>query len=173
MARALGAEVSTIAGSGRGVVLNYRGDSADTVPKIYERTLANRPLPIWDFGDQPQAVVINLGTNDLGNGKGDPGPRFATIYGSLVEAIRSRYAGAFILCTIGPLSSPSEAAIVCDHIRTVVQARAAAGDTRVALFDRIAQQTPDKRACAGHPNVAENAIMAKLLADELRARLGW
>jgi lysophospholipase L1-like esterase len=173
MARALRAEVSTIAGSGRGVVLNYRGDALDTMPQVYERTLATEPFPTWDFRAEPQAVIINLGTNDLGNGKGDPGPRFATIYRSLVETIRARYPSAFILCTIGPLTSLSESAIVSGHIRTVLQARAAAGDTRVALFDRILPQTPDKYACAYHPNVAENAILAAQLGDELRARLDW
>lgn len=173
MARGLGAEVSTIAGSGRGVVRNYPGDSIDTMPAIYQRTLATAPSPTWSFGSEPQAVIINLGTNDLGNGKGDPGPRFATIYQSLVETIRSRYAGALILCTIGPMTSPAESAIVCGHIRTVLQARAAAGDFRIALFDGIAPQTPDKYACSYHPNVAENEIVAAQLADELRARLGW
>jgi lysophospholipase L1-like esterase len=173
MARALDAEVSTIAGSGRGVVRNYPGDSIDTMPQIYERSLATEPLPIWGFSAEPQAVIVNLGTNDLGNGKGDPGPRFATIYRSLVETIRARYPSAFILCTIGPLTSLSESAIVSGHIRTVLQARAAAGDTRVALFDRILPQTPDKYACAYHPNVAENAILAAQLGDELRARLDW
>jgi lysophospholipase L1-like esterase len=173
MARALGAEVSTIAGSGRGVVLNYRGDSIDTMPQIYERTLATDARATWGFGSEPEVVIINLGTNDLGNGKGDPGPRFATIYQSLVENIRSHYARALILCTIGPLTSRSESAIVYGYIRTVVQARAAAGDTQIALFDQIAPQTPDKYACAYHPNVAENAIMAAQLGDELRARLGW
>ena len=173
MARALGAEVSTIAGSGRGVVRNYPGDSIDTMPEIYERTLATTPSPIWSFGSEPQAVIINLGTNDLGNGKGDPGRRFATIYQSLVETIRSRYAGALILCTIGPLTSRAESEIVYGHIRASLQARAAAGDSRIVLFDGIEPQTPDKYACAYHPNVAENALMAAQLCDELRARLGW
>jgi len=173
MARALGAEVSTIAGSGRGVVRNYPGDSIDTMPQIYQRTLATSPVPTWDFRIEPQAVIINLGTNDLGNGKGDPGPRFATIYRSLVETIRAGYPRALILCTIGPMTSLSESAIVCGHIRAVIETRAAAGDTRVALFDRILPQTPDKYAGACHPNVAENAILAAQLGDELRARLGW
>ena len=173
MARALGAEVSTIAGSGRGVIRNYPGDSIDTMPEIYERTLATSPDPTWAFASAPQAVIINLGTNDLGNGKGDPGPRFAMRYRSLVETIRSRCPRALILCTIGPMTSASESAIVYGYIRTVLEARAAAGDTQIALFDGIDRQTPDKYACACHPNVAENAIMAAQLGAELRARLGW
>jgi len=173
LARALGAEVSTIAASGRGVVFNYRGDTHDLVPAIYERTLAGSPSPVWDFSTEPQAVVINLGTNDFGNGKGDPGPPFAAAYLALVEVIRSHYPRALVLCTIGPITSAAESAAIHDHIRTVLRARAAAGDTQIALFDQIAPQTPDKLACAGHPNAAENALMAQQLAVELRARLGW
>jgi lysophospholipase L1-like esterase len=173
MARALGAEVSTVAASGRGVIRNYDGGTADTMPMIYDRILANRPAPAWDFRVRAQAVVINLGTNDIGNDKGDPGVAFHDTYKTLVESIRARYRRAFILCTIGPVTSAGEAALIAGYIRRVVAARTAAGDALVELFDQILPQTPDKFACACHPNVAENAIMASQLADRLRARLGW
>ena len=67
---------STIAASGRGIVRNYAGETADTLPRIYGRTLAGSAAPAWDFARQPQAVIINLGTNDISNGKGDPGTPF-------------------------------------------------------------------------------------------------
>jgi lysophospholipase L1-like esterase len=173
LARALGAEVSTIAASGRGVIRNYAGDAVDTLPMIYGRVLANAPAPLWSFHLQPQAVVINLGTNDISNDKGDPGRAFQDAYLTLVETIRAHYPGAYILCTIGPLTSDGEAAIIRGYLRGVVAARAAAGDTRVESFDRITPQTPDRFACDYHPNVAENARVAGLLADRLRAKLGW
>ena len=40
-ARALGAEVSTIAASGRGIIRNYGGDTGGTMPMLYERTITN------------------------------------------------------------------------------------------------------------------------------------
>ena len=172
-ARALGAEVSTIAASGRGVIRNYGGEMTGTMPLLYPGTIANLANPVWDFHIEPQAVVINLGTNDLSNGKGDPGVPFQETYLTLVETIRARYPRAYILCTIGPLTSTGEAAIVAGYVRNVVQARAAAGDTQVELFDQILPQTQDKFACAYHPNAAENAIVAGQLADRLRAKLGW
>ena len=39
--RALGAEVSTIAASGRGVVRNYGGDTSGTMPMLYPRAVTN------------------------------------------------------------------------------------------------------------------------------------
>jgi lysophospholipase L1-like esterase len=173
LARALGAEVSTIAVSGRGVIRNYAGDTADTMPMIYPRVLASAPEPRWTFTIQPQAVVINLGTNDVSDGKGDPGPAFKDAYLTLLESIRARYPDAYILCTIGPLTSAAEAAIIQDHLRGVVAARAAAGDRRVERVDRIAPQTADDFGCSYHPNVAAHAVVAGRLADQLRVRLGW
>ena len=173
MARALRAEVSTIAASGRGVVRNYAGDTADTLPLVYDRIIADRALPAWDFRVRPQAVVINLGTNDISNDKGDPGTAFQDAYQALVETIRTRYPHAYILCTIGPLTGAGEAAVIAGHIRNALAARRAAGDTQVELFDQILPQTQDKYACAYHPNVAENAIIAGQLADRLRAKLDW
>jgi lysophospholipase L1-like esterase len=173
LARALEAEVSTIAASGRGIIRNYAGDTADTLPRIYGRTLAGSAAPAWDFARQPQAVIINLGTNDISNGKGDPGTPFRDGYRALVQTIRAHYPDAHVVCIIAPVLGLAEAAIITGHIRAVIDARRAAGDDRIALFDQIPPQTADKFGCAYHPNVAENVIMAHLLTGELRAKLGW
>jgi lysophospholipase L1-like esterase len=173
LARTLGAEVSTIAASGRGVVRNHAGDSAGTMPMLYDLVHAGAAAPAWDFRVQPQAVIINLGTNDISDGKGDPGAAFEDTYRTLVETIRARYPDAFILCTVAPLLSAEEAAVITARLRAVVAVRHAAGDARIVVYDEIAPQTPDKFGCSYHPNVAENAVMASLLAGELRVRLGW
>jgi len=117
-------------------------------------------------------VVINLGTNDISNNKGDP-PGFEAAYGGLLQTIRGRYPNAYILCIIGPLLSGTDLTTIQGHIRAAVAARNAAGDARVSFFDQIAAQTSDKFACQYHPNVAENMLMGMQLATELAARLGW
>jgi lysophospholipase L1-like esterase len=172
-ARALGAEVSTIAASGRGIIRNYGGDTTGTMPMLYDRTLTNVASPAWDFHIAPQAVVINLGTNDISNNKGDPGDAFRDTYLGLLETVRAKYPDAFIMCIIGPLTSAGEVAILQGHIKSAVDLRNAAGDANVELFDKIVPQSADKFACQYHPNVAENMIMADQIAGELRAKLGW
>jgi lysophospholipase L1-like esterase len=172
-ARALGAEVSTVAASGRGVARNYGGDTGGTLPMIYERALTNAASPLWDFHVEPQAVVINLGTNDISNGKGDPGTAFRDTYVALLQTIRAKYPTTFIVCIIAPLLSGGELSTIQGHIRSAVETRAAAGDARVEFFGDIAPQTSDKYACQYHPNVAQNALMAGQLEAELRAKLGW
>ena len=172
-ARAVGAEVSTIAASGRGMYRNYGGDMTDTLPKIYARTLMNDTAPVWGFAIQPQVVVINLGTNDISNGKGDPGTPFRDAYRGFVEMLRAKYPNALIICMIGPLLSGSELTTIQGHIRAVVQARNTAGDANIEYFGDVVAQTSDKAACQYHPNPAENLIVGNQLAGELRARLGW
>ena len=172
-ARALGAELSTIAASGRGVIRNYGGDTGGTMPMLYDRVLTNAATPAWGFHVEPQAVVINLGTNDISNNKGDPGTAFRDAYVRLLETVRAKYPNTFIVCIIAPLLNGGELTTIQGHIRSAVAARAAAGDAKVELFDKIAPQTSDKFACQYHPNVAENALMAGLLEAELRTKLGW
>ncbi len=171
-ARALNAELSTVAASGRGVIRNYAGDTGGTMPKVYAQTLTNLATPLWDFHVEPHAVVINLGTNDISNGKGDPGMPFRETYLALLQTIRTTYPHTFIVCIIAPLLNGGELNTITGHIRAAVDARNAAGDANVEFFS-IPAQTSDKYACQYHPNAAENMLMGELLAGELRAKLGW
>ncbi len=104
-ARALGADVHTIAMSGQGVVRNYGGDTNNTLPMVYTRALTNDATPAWDFRTQAQAVIVNLGTNDISNSKGDPGAAFETAYVGLLQNIRAHHPGAFIICLVARSSA--------------------------------------------------------------------
>ena len=145
----------------------------DTMPKVYDRILTGSATPAWPFQIAPQVVVINLGTNDISNGKGDPGTPFRDAYTGLLQNVRSKNPSAYIICTNGPLLSGTELSTIQGHIRAVVQARNAAGDARVSYFEGIQPQTSDKAACQYHPNAAEQEIVGNLLATEIRAKLGW
>jgi len=90
-ARRLGAQVTTLCFSGKGIALNYREqgvgegrilnpndkpdpDALTTIPEYYLRTVgtekpdATRASSSWDFTKepQPQVVLINAGQNDFG-----------------------------------------------------------------------------------------------------------
>jgi lysophospholipase L1-like esterase len=172
-ARALGAEVSTICASGRGVVRNYGGDTAGTLPMVYAQTMYNDATPTWDFHIEPDAVVVNLGTNDISNDKGDPGTPFETAYLGLLQTVRAHYPHAYIVCLIGPLLSGSDLTTIEGHIHDVVQMLATAGDARVEFFDQIQPQPSSAYACQYHPDVTEQTLMGTELATEIAAKLGW
>jgi lysophospholipase L1-like esterase len=167
----LGAEVSNICASGRGVVQNYDGSTSGTLPMLYARTITNGPTPAWDFHIEPDAVVINLGTNDIA--KSDPGAAFTQTYQTLLQTVRSHYPHAYIFCIIGPLLSGGNLTIIQGYISTAVAAQNAAGDTRVEYFDQIQPQPSSAYACQYHPNMAEQTTMATQLSAEISAKLGW
>jgi lysophospholipase L1-like esterase len=172
-ARALGAEVSTICASGRGVVRNYGGDTAGTLPMVYAQTMYNDATPTWDFHIEPDAVVVNLGTNDISNNKGDPGTPFETAYLGLLQTVRAHYPHAYIVCLIGPLLSGSDLTTIEGHIHDVVQMLTTAGDARVEFFDQLQPQPSSAYACQYHPDVTEQTLMGTELATEIAAKLGW
>lgn len=172
-ARALGAELSTVAYSGQGAYRNYGGDMTDTAPVTYLRAITNQASSAWDFRVQPQAVVVNLGTNDISNNKGNPGAPFQTAYTGLLEVIRAHNPAALILCVIGPMLSGGDLSTMQGLIKAAVATRTAAGDRNVFFYDGFQTQSSDKAACQYHPNAAENQLMATSLTSELRTRLHW
>ena len=170
-ARTLGAEVSTICASGRGVVQNYDGTTIGTVPLLYPLTLANSDTPVWDFHLEPDAVVINLGTNDIH--PSDPGAAFTTTYQALLQTVRANYPHAYIMAILGPLLSGAQLTTIQGYIQAAVQAQNASGDARVEYFDQIQPQPTSAFACQYHPNVTEQMLMGTQVASEIAAKVGW
>jgi hypothetical protein len=169
-ARDVGAELSVVAISGRGVYRNSDGSLTDTMPQLYDRIFAAAPEPAWDFRVTPQVVVINLGKNDLAGG--DPGQAFVDGYVTFTGALRNRYPDAFIVCTTGPNLGDAAHAIQLGYVNAAVDARHADGDDRIEVLD-WPEDTADEQGCDGHPNAAKDKTMGDALADRLRARLGW
>ena len=176
-ARALGAELSTVAWSGKGVVCNY-GDEAtscsDPLPSYYDRTLPARADSQWRFSDwQPQAVVINLGTNDFSTMTDPTQQQFEQAYGTLLEHLRSVYPDALLLATVGPLLTGTDLATTRLYINDVVQARNQAGDARVKSFELAPTNAADGYGCDWHPSLRTHQVMAETLIATLRTELGW
>lgn len=170
-ARALNAEVVTIAWSGKGIVFNYDTDTTDPLPDLYPRTLPSDASSTWSFESEPDAVVINLGTNDYSTGD-DPSPElFREHYVTFLEQLRQRYPSAFVLCTVGPLLNGEDLNAARAGIAAAVDARRATGDERVVAWEmNIGNPDP---GCDYHPSVATHEAMAEAVAAELRTHLGW
>lgn len=176
-ARDLGAELVTIAWSGKGVVCNYGDDAnscVDPLPVFYDRTLPQRPTSPWNFGAwQPQVVVINLGTNDFSTAMDPSQADFEAGYKAFLAHIRGNYPNALILCTVAPLLNGSDLATTKSYIAEVVQQMNTAGDSKVKAFDIAPTDPADGYGCDYHPSQKTHAKMATQLTAEIKADLGW
>lgn len=173
-ARELRAELSTVAWSGKGVVCNY-GDDAnsckDPFPTYYDRILPNRADSAWDFARfQPNAVVINLGTNDLSTDSDPDEATFKAAYKDLLKRVRKNYPSAHILCTNGPLLSGTDLANVRKYIQDAVTELA---DPKVSSFEIATQDGSDGYGCDYHPSLERHKKMATVVTAALKTALGW
>ncbi len=176
-ARDLGAELATIAWSGKGVVCNYGDDASSCthpMPEYYDRVLPARADSAWDFALwQPHAVVINLGTNDFSTSSDPTSSQFETEYVKLLQHIRSKYSGALILCTVAPLLTGTDLTTARTCISNAVKQRNDAGDARVKAFEMATADANDGYGCDWHPSRATHQKMATELIAKLKAELQW
>jgi long-subunit fatty acid transport protein len=142
----------------------------DVLPLVYDHALGLPPAPSWDFRTKPQAVVINLGTNDFS--PGDPGNAYAGALGTFVDNVRRRYPAAWIVCAVGTMFSGSQHDKALTYAQSVVNARG--GDAgKVAAVDLGSQDALQGTGCDWHPSVAEDQRMADILLTVLKQKLGW
>jgi lysophospholipase L1-like esterase len=168
-ARTVGAELHTVAWSGKGIVYNYDEDTFEPMPEIYDRTIAVE-MAGWSFEWQPDVVVINLGTNDFSTGNDPPQELYTGAYVEFLAHLRDVYPGAFLL-VLQPSLGGDEATMVQGYLMDVVAQRQAAGDAAVAHADVNVDWIGS--GCDGHPTVATHEGMAGRLVEELQGYLGW
>lgn len=171
-ARAVNADASVLAGSGWGIYSDNRGNTSNVMPALFGNTLGERATPAWSFAAQPQAVIINLGTNDA-SAKTLTAQNFKPAYTKFVATLRSQYPNALLLCALGSMLSGADRSNVEQFLKEIVAELGDKGDKQVKLLDLGTQDALAGTGCSWHPNVAEDARMAALLAAELRASLGW
>lgn len=155
--------------SGRGVVRNYDGFAADTLPQAYPFALLDHSHPADDTGWQPQVIAISLGTNDFSTPL-RAGERWATR-----EQLREAYETDFVRF-IGQLHRRVPGAYV------VVWAAANEGSELQAAASRVVAQVRgagisrigfvgvpglSMAGCDWHPSVADDTRVADALARHL------
>jgi lysophospholipase L1-like esterase len=179
-ARALDAELVTIAWSGKGVFSNC-GSTEDTLtmPVLWRRTLPSEEHERWDVARfVPQALVLNLGTNDFSPANRDQAP-FAREYLSFVRELRAAYPQAFILCTNGPLLSDSwpEGARTLSRAREgiegAVETLRSEGDAHVDYLEFPQVTSREGHGADNHPSLVTHERMAAQLTEHLQRVLGW
>lgn len=176
VSRDLNADYHLISYSGKGVVRNY-GDSnrtsPDPMPSYYDRTCCFDSTLKWNFKSWvPQAVVINLGTNDFSTHPYPDSSVFEAAYSKLIDKVRSLYPNVTIFCVIGPMvEEPCES-----YIREVVkEQQSRTGIMHDVHFIDIHRyiMNVDDWGCDMHPNVFGSMKMADVMVPIIRLWMNW
>ncbi|WAP59201.1 GDSL-type esterase/lipase family protein [Streptomyces sp. S465] len=156
----LGADHTQIAQGGAALV-----DTADdrmSLEQQFTKLNPNAATPDWDFSRyQADAVVINLGTNDVGRGVGSA--QFQAAYASLLRKVRTAYPDAWIFALrtfSGRFGTETQAAVT------------ASGDPRVSYVDTTGWLASDDLSDSVHPNDKGHRTITDRLAPVISARLG-
>jgi hypothetical protein len=161
-----------VAYSGRGVVRNY-GDanktSPEPIPSLYDRTCCNDAAIKWDFNKWvPQAVVINLGTNDFSTQPYPDKMVFQTAYSELITQVKTHYPGVKVFCLCGPMIGEP----CMSYINEVV---AGLPDDGSVHFIKISQSlmTSADWGCDWHPNRSGQQKIADVIVPVIKSIMNW
>jgi len=173
--RALNADYSLIAYSGRGVVRNY-GDtnktSRDPMPSLYDRACFYDSTTKWNFSKWiPQAVVINLGTNDFSTKPFPDKDVFQKGYSDLINRVRILYPGVSIFCIGGPMTEEP----CVSYVREVVVNDQKMKREKNLFFIEIKKSflTQNDWGCDEHPNILGMQKMSDVIVPTIKLRMNW
>ena len=174
--RALNADYSLISYSGRGVVRNY-GDknkiSNDPMPSLYDRTCFFDSTKKWNFNEWiPQAVIINLGTNDFSTQPFPDKTVFQKAYNRLINRVRSLYPRVTIFCLCGPMIGEP----CLSYIKEIVTKQQAREERNKDIFfieiNRSIMNDSDW-GCDWHPNINGSNKIANIITPVIKLRMNW
>lgn len=159
----LGADHTQIAQGGAALV-----DTADdrmSLEQQFTKLNPNAVTPDWDFSRyQANAVVINLGTNDVG--RGVTSAQFQAAYSSLLRKVRAAYPNAWIFAleTFRGRFVPETQAAVTAAVN--------GGDAKVSFVDTTGWLAADELSDSVHPNDKGHRTITDRLAPIISAKLG-
>ena len=170
-ARQVEADYSCVAFSGRKMWPD------NTTPELYDRTLTFDATSPWDFSKStPDAIVINLATNDFGRGIPDEAG-WTGAYVAFIHRLREHAPKARIYCAIGTMmiDYPANKPLTVLHryLDKIVANCKAGGDPNVSIIDFGVQDPANGIGADWHPSKKTQEMMGAQLAGTLKKDLGW
>jgi hypothetical protein len=169
-ARDLSADLQIIALSGYGVVRNY-GDkkkaSREPMPALYDRVISGDDEPHWDRDKfRPDAVVVNLGTNDFSTRPYPDPEAFQKGMASLLdEAVDGR--GKIPVFVISTKESHLQQKSLGEAVQ---RARQRGLDATLVEFEAPGD---DEQGCSEHPRAGVHQRWAATLEKALKTKMNW
>ena len=156
--------------SGYGLVRNCCGGTT-YMPEIYSRTLASVPGSVWNYSAWvPDAVVINVGTNDKPN-QHDPAfeAEFEQTYVQFVQNISASYKPTttfFLAC--GPMATG-----YCTNVKNVISQLSLQSPKIPVYFLDQTNILNATNQCCGHPNSVADVTMADVTTSFIASMMNW
>jgi lysophospholipase L1-like esterase len=170
-AKRLGADYQVNAISGRGIVRNYGGFAADTLPQAHPFVLFDRRETYNDPAWHPQLIVVGLGTNDFSTplhagekwkSREELHSDYETTYLEFLKRLRSRNPTAFFILW----SLDNSRGEIESEVSKVAELWRVSGESRVAF---VALHGTAMTGCDWHPSTADDALMAKAIGEVIDA----
>ncbi|GGG95509.1 SGNH/GDSL hydrolase family protein [Silvibacterium dinghuense] len=157
--------------SGRGIVRNYNGFAADTLPEAYPYVLFDKKQEALDSTWKPQLIVIALGTNDFSTPLHD-GEKWKTrdalhadyeaTYLRFLKGLREQNPHAFFLLWATDMANGE----IASEEQRVVDRFKALGDPNIAF---IPIHHLAFTGCHGHPSIADDRAISDLFVQFVEA----
>ncbi len=168
-AKHLNANALIVAWSGSGMYQELHGlkDPVFSNSHLW-RTLAHKSDKDWAFMQEPDAVVINLGTNDFLSGCDTE--QYSICYANFLRTVRKLYPHTHIVCTIGIIGAGYHAA---HYIKSAITN---SGIDNVSFLKMHVDLLPNGAGiwgADGHPSAAAHTQMAAQLTEHISARMDW
>lgn len=168
-AKALEADYTTCCYSGYGIVSGFSADGSkngkDLLPACYGISSNYTDYGTdWDFSEQCDVVVINLGTNDINYVAADTevhGKEFTNGFKAFLQTVRAKRPDAAIICTVGTMGGD-------DVYKLIEAAIAELGDENITSFFSPSQSPLDDMGTDGHPSKKTQQYIADILTDKIR-----
>ena len=170
-AKRFGADYQVNAISGRGIVRNYGGFAADTLPQAYPFALFDKRETYNDPTWRPQLIVIGLAANDFSTplnasekwkSREELRSDYGATYLELLKRLRTRNPTAFFILW----SLDNSRGEIESEVSKVAQLWRASGESRVAF---VPLHGTAMTGCHWHPSTADDALMAKVISDFIEA----
>lgn len=172
LSRAYGADWNTISCSGRGLMEGYNseegwaGSQQNQLKDIFKyQSWFRDKETAYDYSYQPDVLVMGVGSNDLGEAImsqfGTTMDDFCNVVVETAKEIRAKYPNTYILWCYGTYLNNSNAQQYADAVASV-------GDDNMGFIE-FPQMVGGKD---GHPNYVQHERIAKILSENIAAKLG-
>lgn len=166
----LGASHTNLCYSGRGVYRDAKGFTSHPMTLLWKRTFVQRRDLLWQPGTLvPDAVVVNLGTNDTALSY--EREKYVSAQASFYKVLRKAYPDAHIAYVVGTRKTTANVQQARADLQRLVTSFGA--DANASFFSFASAESDEHDGCAFHPGLRTHERMADAVTLHLREKLHW